>query len=228
MHRPDTLAWMDTLGKRVRAAREALHWSQQKLAERVVRAGAPSMSQVGIQKIESGTTKRPACVPELAVALGLSVDYLKTGRGNRTAARRNDDAVPVRSYVGAGDEIVIVPEDESPIDWVPAPPGLENCEATEVRGRSMMPLYHDGDLLYHLRRADIDLGEFADQVVVAQVVGGKRWVKVLKPGSRRGRYTLESINPAFDAIEDQQLEWIGPIEWVHKRWRKARFKPRKR
>lgn len=33
-----------------------------------------------------------------------------------------------------------IPEDQAPTDWVPAPPGMEDREATEVRGRSMIPL----------------------------------------------------------------------------------------
>ena len=134
----------------------------------------------------------------------------------------SDAKVPVRSYVGAGGEVIAI-EDQEPIDWVPAPPGMENAEATEVRGNSMRPLYHDGDLLFHIRRIDIDLGEYEGEVVVTQVKDGGRLVKILKPGSRRNRFTLESVNQAFDPIHDQQLDWIGPIEWVHKRWRK---KPR--
>ncbi|MCX7366739.1 MAG: hypothetical protein NTV97_33670 [Alphaproteobacteria bacterium] len=125
--------------------------------------------------------------------------------------------VPVRSFVGAGDEITPIDGDE-PIDWVQAPPGMEEAEATEVRGRSMIPLYHDRDLLFH-RRMETDPARFRDEVVVAQVKNGKRYVKLLQPGTRRGRFRLVSINPSFAPLEDQQLDWIGPIEWVHKRRR---------
>jgi phage repressor protein C with HTH and peptisase S24 domain len=132
----------------------------------------------------------------------------------------NDPMVPVRSFVGAGDEIFPL-DGDGPIDWVPAPPGMEAAEATEVRGNSMRPLYHDGDLLFHSRR-DTQFAEYEGEPVVVQISGGKRLVKILETGSRRGRYTLASVNPAFDPIEDQQLEWIGPIEWVHKRWKRGR------
>lgn len=75
-----------TLGDRVKAERQARDWSQADLAERVVKAGAHSMSQPGILKIESGATKRPTCVHELAKVFGVSVRWLKTGKGRKAAA----------------------------------------------------------------------------------------------------------------------------------------------
>lgn len=204
------------MGDRVRAERKAHGWSQTELAKRVVRAGAPTMSQVGIQKIESGETKRPGCIPELSVALGVSVRWLKTGRGDKRGER--GATVPVRSFVGAGDEVVIVAEDAEPIDWVEPPPGMPDFEATIVRGRSGLPLFHDGDVLYHGRTVK-DPAPFRGEVVVAQVRGGKRFVKVLERGNSRGQFNLVSINPAFPDLEDQQLDWIAPIEWVRKKRR---------
>ena len=126
--------------------------------------------------------------------------------------------VPVRSYVGAGDEIVVVPNDQEPLYWVPAPPGLEDAEATEVRGRSMEPAYHNKDVLYH-RQLEVDPLRFRGEVVVAQVRNGKRFVKLLEKGARKGRFTLVSFNQQFPPIEDQLLDWVGPIEWVKKRKR---------
>lgn len=127
--------------------------------------------------------------------------------------------VPLRSYVGAGDEVIAVPTDDPPIDWVQAPPGMRDAEATEVRGRSMIPAYHDKDVLFH-RRLEVDPLRFRDEIVVTQVKGGKRYVKLVLPGTRRGRYHLVSVNPSFAPIEDQALEWVGPIEWVHRRGRR--------
>jgi phage repressor protein C with HTH and peptisase S24 domain len=153
----------------------------------------------------------------LANAIGETVPALQ---GEEVAqARASDETVPVRSFIGAGDEIVVLQPDGEPIDWTAAPPGMEGAEATQVRGRSMIPLYHEGDLLFHNRQG-LDPSHYIGEVVALQVKGGKRFVKLLQRGSRRGRYTLVSVNPAFPPMEDQQIEWVGPIEWVRKKRRK--------
>jgi hypothetical protein len=127
--------------------------------------------------------------------------------------------VPLRSYVGAGEEIIILKADDPPIDFVQAPPGMREAEATEVRGLSMVPLFHDGDLLFH-RRLEADPLRYRNEALVVQVKNGKRYVKLVLPGTRKGRYHLTSVNPAFPPIEDQVVEWVGLIEWVHKRRRR--------
>ena len=82
----------------------------------------------------------------------------------------------------------------------------------------MTPLYHDGDRLFH-RRLEEDPSRFRGEIVVAQVRDGKRFVKLLERGSKRNRFTLSSVNPAFEPLVDQILDWVGPIEWVHKKSR---------
>lgn len=148
----------------------------------------------------------------LARAAHVSVGKLRGDEAPPEAAE-----VPVRSYVGAGDEILPV-EGDAPIEYVPAPPGMEECEATEVRGVSMQPLYHHGDLLFH-RRIDAEPARYRNEVVVVQVRNGKRLVKLLQAGSKKGLYTLVSLNPSFAPMPDQKISWIGPIEWVQKRRR---------
>lgn len=219
---------LDTPGKRLRWARQR-DKRFDKATEAAKAFGWTVSTYLGHENGDRIPSRNAA--KKYAAAYKVRWDWILEGGPNAIAPPAStvtkltaDDhvQVPVRSYVGAGDEVFVLPTDDPPIDWVSAPPGMENAEATEVRGNSMRPLYHDGDLLFHIRRVDVDLHEYQDEVVVTQVKGGKRLVKLLQPGTRRGRYTLASVNPAFDPIEDQQLEWIGPIEWVHKRWRKKR------
>ena len=125
----------------------------------------------------------------------------KASAGELRGEITRDVEIPVRSYIGAGDEIIPFGDDE-PIEWVTAPPGMQDAEATEVRGRSMIPLYHAGDRLFH-RQIEADPSRFLDEVVAVQVRNGKRYVKLLQRGNRRGRFTLASINPAFPPLEDQ-------------------------
>lgn len=84
---------MAGLGDRVREAREKLDISQDKLAEAVTRAGYP-IGQSGIGNIESGRTKSPKCIPELASVLGVTVSWLRTGRADRPS--NGSDPAPSR------------------------------------------------------------------------------------------------------------------------------------
>lgn len=211
---------MDTLGERVRGERDRLKLTQLQLAEKVTRLGF-TIGQAGIAQIERRGTGAPKCIVQLAAALNVTAKWLQTGRGERTPRAplpgEEQPQIAVRSYVGAGDEIFPI-DDDGPIDYTPAPPGMEDAEATLVRGRSGEPLFHDGDLLFH-RRITSDFGRLRGEIVVAQVVAGPRFVKILRPGSKKNTFTLESINKAHRPLKDRPLEWVAPIVWVKKRQR---------
>jgi phage repressor protein C with HTH and peptisase S24 domain len=213
---------METLGERVKGEREARKWTQAELAALVKKAGFESMSQGGIAQIERRGNSQPKCIVQLAAVFGVTPKWLQTGKGEKHPPKprpvpAEGPQVAIRSYVGAGEEIMPIDEDAL-IDFVPAPPGMEGAEATLVRGRSMVPLYHDGDVLFH-RRMELDPARLRDEVVVAQVKDGHRFVKLLRLGSRKGLFTLVSINPDHKPIRDQALSWVAPIEWVRKRKR---------
>jgi phage repressor protein C with HTH and peptisase S24 domain len=73
---------MTTLGERVKSEREAKGWSQAELARRVTRAGY-SITQGGIAQIERRGDTEPKSIVQLAQALGLSVTWLQSNRGDR-------------------------------------------------------------------------------------------------------------------------------------------------
>lgn len=124
----------------------------------------------------------------------------------------------VDCFVGSCDEVVPVPADEE-ADWVQAPPGMANPEAIAVRGRSLLPIFQHGDLLFY-ERVEADPAPFRDELVVARIRNGKCVVRFLHAGARRGRFNLVSVNLSFAPIENQEIEWVGPIEWINKRRRK--------
>lgn len=70
---------MDGLGERVRIARDKLGLTQVELAAAVTHAGY-KIKQSAIGNIESGRSKKPKCIPELASVLGVSVAFLRTGK----------------------------------------------------------------------------------------------------------------------------------------------------
>lgn len=85
---------MQTIGVRVQEAREAKGWSQKRLAEEVTRAGY-KIGQSAIGNLESGKTKDPKCIVQLAAALNLAPRWIQTGKGEkvmRTPANINNPA----------------------------------------------------------------------------------------------------------------------------------------
>jgi phage repressor protein C with HTH and peptisase S24 domain len=81
---------MSTLGERVKTERKAKGWSQAELARRVTRAGY-SITQGGIAQIERRGDTEPKSIVQLAQALGLSVNWLQSIRGDKTARPMADD-----------------------------------------------------------------------------------------------------------------------------------------
>src|SRR5262245_23163469 len=75
---------MSTLGERVKTERESKGWSQAELARRVTRAGY-SITQGGIAQIERRGDTEPKSIVQLAQALQLSVTWLQSNRGDKTA-----------------------------------------------------------------------------------------------------------------------------------------------
>ena len=66
-------------GQRAAAERQALNLTQEEIARRVSRLGY-QISQTGIDKMEKRDTMRPKFAKELAEALGITEQWLLTGR----------------------------------------------------------------------------------------------------------------------------------------------------
>ena len=88
---------MTTLGERVKTERETRGWSQAELARRVTRAGY-SITQGGIAQIERRGDTEPKSIVQLAQALGVSVTWLQSNRGDkmgRPVAGDDDSVLPM-------------------------------------------------------------------------------------------------------------------------------------
>ena len=214
MHHINILGMVNDVERARRAFETFLDINKDKLSARKLSALA-GLSPSAASQFIKGNSRSPKNETLAKFARGASEALGRTVTiAEMIGEKPTASEIPVRSYVGAGDEVIPIDGDE-PLDYVPAPPGLEDGEATEVRGRSMLPLYRDRDLLFH-RRMAVDPKMFRGEVVVVQVIGGKRYVKLLEAGTRRGRFHLVSFNPAFAILENQEIDWIGPIEWVRK------------
>lgn len=121
---------------------------------------------------------------------------------------------PVIGYVGAGDTIFSF-DDENAFDPVPLPPGMISGLAAIVRGNSMEPVYRDRDMLFcdPQERAVSDL---VGSDCLVQVSDGRRLVKALRRGKKRGYFRLYSYASNSES-EDTRIEWAAPVRWVMRR-----------
>lgn len=90
VHKADYAVPMDSLGERVAAERTAKGWSQARLAEEVSRRGF-KIGQSGIGNLEKRGDSEPKCIHQLAASLGVAVEWLQTGRGDKIATFRTPD-----------------------------------------------------------------------------------------------------------------------------------------
>ncbi|NDE90367.1 MAG: XRE family transcriptional regulator [Alphaproteobacteria bacterium] len=92
------------LGDRVRQLREERGWSQNELA-----AQLPGVKQQSVDQLENGKVARPRFLPELAVALRTSVQWLLTGDGlpaHMPAADVSIDTVLLRDVMAAVETVL--------------------------------------------------------------------------------------------------------------------------
>lgn len=96
-------------------------------------------------------------------------------------------------------------------DRIDLPAADDGTYALEVSGRSMEPLYRDGDILVVSPNAQIRRGDR----IVAKTRAGEIMVKVLQ---RRTTTTVElaSINPDFPPrkFAIAEIEWLARVVWV--------------
>lgn len=157
---------------------------------------------------ENGQTPVPqAAAHDYARAYKCSAAWILTGQGPMDA----QNLVRLMGRIGAGAEISPdmeqVPEDGLEEIELPMNVGLE-AVAFEVRGDSMLPRYDDGALIV-CSSGPRNPEDFIGAEVAVRTAHGRRYLKKLRQGSKRGLYRLESFNAG--PIEDVKIAWIGEI-----------------
>jgi phage repressor protein C with HTH and peptisase S24 domain len=156
---------------------------------------------------ENGTTglRRTAAI-RYAKFYGMSLDWLLTGVGEG----RRERLVPVVGYVGAGAEMH--PFDDFPmgqgLEHVEPPPGEGDCLALRIRGDSMHP-FQEGWLVFYRRDFEGVPENCVGQLCVVQVKDGPILVKILRKGTRKKAWRLESWNAA--TRDDVKLDWASKV-----------------
>lgn len=156
---------------------------------------------------ENGQTPVPVKAAErYAKAFKVSSGWILTGDGDKRSTRTAELA----GQVGAGGDIEPLPE-SAPIDTVDLPPGAPaNVEAVVVRGVSMYPRYFDGEHLFYTKSKNRP-DELIGKECVVRLADGRMLVKIIRRGSKRNLFTLESWNAP--PMEDQKVEWAAPVRW---------------
>lgn len=174
-------------------------WTQAELADRL------DTTQVTVSRWLSGAEPRGDMrdkIRELAGELGIIDEPPRTGSA----------MVPVMGFIGAGAEI------EPEYAQIP-PEGLEQVEvpfalpddvfALKVVGTSQRPIYNDGDIILVRQQPRRTIDRMIGDAVALQTSDGKRYVKHVMRGRKRGTYTLLSYND--DPIEDVHVVWASEI-----------------
>jgi phage repressor protein C with HTH and peptisase S24 domain len=147
-----------------------------------------------------------------AKAFRVSAAWLLTGEG---AADRK--SIPIMGFVGAGAEIMpefeqVPPEGLGTIDLpFNVPDGII---AFEVRGISMLPVFKDGDAILVHESQRLATENYVGEDIACRTHDGRRFLKELQYGRRRGMFNLHSHNAPL--IEDVQIEWVGEIYLIVK------------
>lgn len=157
-----------SVGERCKTARKELKMSQQELADAVSRLGF-KIGQSAIGNLESGKTKTPLFLHELAQALNVSTEWLRYGTGDgksQKVAVQSKVAsivvptiesmardIPVLGTASGGNGQVLMRGDA--IDYVRRPPSLAgrtDVFALYIEDVSMVPAFNLGDLVFVERR----------------------------------------------------------------------------
>lgn len=172
-------------------------------------AGLVNTTQVRIKEIESGrTVPSQSELDSLSRALHSNLALSETPESRNVIVR-----VPLRGFVGAGERVVMLPDDV--VEWIDAPPCEDReVEALEIRGDSMMPAYRNGDVVYFEKGRTNDVPSLVDQECIVELDSGEVYVKRLAWGTKPNHYTLLSYSG--QPIKDCRVKSAAPVLWVKK------------
>jgi len=206
-----------SLAARFKARRMDLNLTQVEVAT------AAGVSQQAIESIESGRTKRPRNLLDLAKALNCSPDWLLNGKNIMPLTEISTRRIPILSYVQAGalTEVSEITTIEGNYEYVLADAEItENAFALRIGGDSMMPEFQPGDIVI----IDPELTPTPGEFVVAKNNGYEATFKKFRPqGLGVSSFELVPLNPDYPVLRsaDIDLQIIG-VMIEHRIFRRKR------
>lgn len=201
---PPDYSPMQNMGERLQWAREKAGFASKLAAAK--RFGWTPSTYAAHENGQNDYDEKAAA--KYAKAFKVSAGWLLTGEGSPSpkAVRH-----PVVNYVAGGSELVPI-DDYAPgegIEEVELPAGVPaNAVVVKVRGESMHPRYYDGEYLVYIRDGRSP-EELIGRECVVELTDGRKMVKTVRRGSKKGLFRLESFNAA--PIEDVKIKWAGYV-----------------
>lgn len=186
-------------------------------------AAAAGISQQSIESIESGRTRKPRSLLDLAKALKCSPDWLLNGKNIMPLAEVSTRRIPVLSYVQAGQltEVKDTTDFSGEMEYVLADADVpETCFALRIDGDSMQPEFKEGDIVI----IDPDLCPAPGEFVVAKNNGHEATFKKYRPlGVGIADFELVPLNPDYPVLRSAEvpLRIIG-VMIEHRIYRRKR------
>lgn len=152
---------------------------------------------------ENGTRDIPReAAKRYAKFYRVSLDWLLTGKGSAGPA---GEALLV-GKIGAGAEIYRF--DEGVVMEGVEAPDVGGTLAARIEGDSMLPFQDGWTVFYEAENQGIP-ERCVGRLCAVGIKDGPTLIKVLRRGSRKGRWNLESWNASLR--EDVQVEWASPV-----------------
>mgnify|MGYP001060201437 CR=1 FL=1 len=199
-----------TQSARLRWARETsgLGSARQVAADR----GWPSSTYITHEngsRLKKGLSEEDA--RKYARAFRVDLAWLMTGAGEpRRTAEPGEVVATIMGRVGAGARVMVEDHaDAWPVVGIPLEIA-ETCELYEITGSSMLPLFHDGDVLAVERRY-LTPQQLIGRMALVVLADGTRLIKTIKRGPD-GLFNLTSLN--FEDIDEVEIVSAGRIAWV--------------
>lgn len=162
-----------------------------------------------------GTIPSAETILKIANHFDVSMEWLLTGSGNRTLPSKSGFYVPFLNQTLSAGKGQLIPEDEQPENFIQVSEKLRKYKghlaAIEVRGDSMEPTIHDGDIAI----CD-NLGYDNSEGIYVVYLNNNGFIKRVQIGI--DEILIKSDNPKYETIREpigsQAIQIVGKLRAI--------------